>query len=78
MGTAVSDEAVFAICERVAEVQALLHDHLECGKHYAAEVIAKAQSILSEDDLLRALWKVGYFQASFDASMPLNLDEWCR
>jgi hypothetical protein len=69
-----SDEAVFAICERVAEFQALLHDHLECGKHSAAEVIAKAQSILSEDGLLRAMWEVGYFQASFVASMPLNLD----
>ena len=35
-------EQVFAICERVAEVQALLHDHTECGRHSAAEVVAKA------------------------------------
>jgi len=51
----------FAICERVAEVQALLHDHVECGKHTPAEVVAKAQAILSEDALLEAMYAVGYF-----------------
>jgi hypothetical protein len=54
-------EQVFAICERVAEVQTLLHDHLECGKHTAADVIAKAQAVLSESELLRAMFDVGYF-----------------
>ena len=33
---------VWEICERVAEVQALLDDHLAGGKHSAADVIAKA------------------------------------
>jgi hypothetical protein len=28
------DNPMWAICERVAEVQALLHDHFECGKHF--------------------------------------------
>jgi hypothetical protein len=51
---------VWAICERVAEVQALLHDHVECGKHSAADVVAKAQAVLSEPDLLRAMFDVGY------------------
>ena len=32
-----ADNPVWAICERVAEVQALLHDHAECGKHTAAD-----------------------------------------
>jgi hypothetical protein len=41
------DNPVWAICERVAEVQDLLHDHVECGKHSAADVVAKAQAILS-------------------------------
>jgi hypothetical protein len=41
-----ADNPVWKICERVAEVQALLHDHPECGKHSAAEVVAKAQAIL--------------------------------
>jgi hypothetical protein len=41
-----TNEKVLAICERVAEVQALLHDYLECGKHSAADVIAKAQAVL--------------------------------
>jgi hypothetical protein len=40
-------------------VQALLHDHVECGKHTAADVVAKAQAILSESGLLMAMWKVG-------------------
>jgi hypothetical protein len=33
---------VWQIRERMAEVQALLqHDHAECGKHTAADVVAK-------------------------------------
>jgi hypothetical protein len=52
---------VLAICERVTEVQALLHDYLECGKHSAADVIAKAQAVLSESEVLRAVFDVGYF-----------------
>jgi len=32
----------------MAEVQALLHDHAECGKYSAADVIAKAEAVLSE------------------------------
>ena len=42
------DNPVREICERVAEVQAVLHDHVECGKHSAADVVAKAQAVLSE------------------------------
>jgi hypothetical protein len=45
----------------VAEVQALLHDHIECGKHSAADVVAMAQAVLSESELLRAVFDVGYF-----------------
>jgi|HubBroStandDraft_6_1064221.scaffolds.fasta_scaffold184072_3 hypothetical protein len=32
------DSPVWAICERVAEVQALLDDHVAGGKHTAADV----------------------------------------
>jgi hypothetical protein len=49
------------IRERMAEVQALLHDHAEGGKYSAADVVARAQEILSESKLLRAMWDVGYF-----------------
>jgi hypothetical protein len=45
------DNPVREICERVAEVQALLDDHLAGGKHSAAEVVAKAQAVLSESEL---------------------------
>ena len=38
------------ICERVAEVQALLDDHVAGGKHSAADVVAKAQAVLSESN----------------------------
>jgi hypothetical protein len=55
------DNPLWKICERVAEVQALLHDHVECGKHSAADVVAKAQTVLSEAMLLRAMFDVGYF-----------------
>jgi hypothetical protein len=54
-------EAVFAICERVAEVQSLLDDHIAGGKHTAADVVAKAQAVLSETELLRAMFDVGNF-----------------
>jgi hypothetical protein len=56
--------SVGAICERVAEVQALLDDHIADGRHSAAGVIAKAQAVLSVV-LLPAMFDVGYF--------PLNM-----
>jgi hypothetical protein len=54
-------EQAFAICERVAEVQAPLYDHIECGKHASADVDVKAQAVLSEAELLQAIFDVGYF-----------------
>jgi hypothetical protein len=47
-GPLLVDNQVWEICERLAEVQALLDDHIACGKHSAAEVVAKAQAVLSE------------------------------
>jgi hypothetical protein len=58
---AMATNPVWEICERMAEVQALLHDHVECDKHSAADVVAKAQAVLSESELLRAMFDVGYF-----------------
>jgi hypothetical protein len=52
---------VWEICEHVAEIQALLDEHLAGGKRSAAEVVAKAQAVLSEAQLLRAMFVVGYF-----------------
>ena len=45
--------ALLAICERVAKLQALL---LGDSKHTAEEAVAKAQAVLSEADLLRAMF----------------------
>ena len=39
------DNPVWGICERVAEVQAMLDDHVAGGKHSAADVVAKAQAV---------------------------------
>jgi hypothetical protein len=64
------DNPLWEICERVAEVQALLDDHVAGGKHSAAEVVAKAQAVLSESQLLRAMFDVGYF--------PPNITSACR
>ena len=55
------DNPVWETCERVAEVQALLEDHVAGGKHSASDVVAKAQTVLSEAELLRATFVVGYF-----------------
>jgi len=57
----VSSNPVWEICEHVAEIQALLDDYLAGGKHTAADVVAKAQAVLSEAVLLRAMFDVGYF-----------------
>jgi hypothetical protein len=35
--------------------------NVECGKHSAADVIAKAQAVMSKAELLRAMFDVGYF-----------------
>jgi hypothetical protein len=66
-------EAVFAIWERVAEVQALLDDHIAGGKHSAADVVAKAQAVLSEPELLRAMFDVGYFPPNTPPSVEWAL-----
>ena len=42
-------------------MQALLDDHIAGGKHSAAAVVAGAQAVLSEIELLRGMFDVGYF-----------------
>ncbi len=56
-----ADNPLWEICERVAEDQALLDDHIAGAKHSAADVVAKVQAMLSEADLLLAMFDVGYF-----------------
>lgn len=62
-GEAVRDirKSALEICDRVAEAQAILHDHSECGRYTPEEVVAKLDSLLCEEGLLRAMWDVGYF-----------------
>ncbi len=65
------DKAMWAICDRIAEVQALLHDHIEGKRQTHFEVIAKANEIFSEPELLKAMHEVGYFASN----TPLASDE---
>ncbi len=37
--------SAWAICERVAEAQALLHDHTEGGQFTASELVRKRDSL---------------------------------
>jgi hypothetical protein len=53
--------SAWAICDRVAEAQALLHDHTESGRFTAEELVGKLAALLAEEGLLRAMWEVGYF-----------------
>ena len=55
------EKLTFEICDRVAEAQAILHDHLECGKYTPQEALQKLQAVMSEDGLIYAMWKVGFF-----------------
>jgi hypothetical protein len=55
------DNPLWEICERVAEVQSLVDDHIAGGKHSAADVVSKAKAVLSEPELFRAMFDVGYF-----------------
>ena len=56
--------AVWAICERIAEVQAILEDHLETGKYRINEVPFLINEILSEDGLRDAMNAVGYLKSN--------------
>lgn len=51
----------WAICERVAEAQAMLNVHIEGDRFTADELVRKLAALMTEDGLLRAMWEVGYF-----------------
>jgi hypothetical protein len=60
-GAPMADNPLWEICERVAKLQTVLDDHIKGGKHTAADVVAKAQAVLSEPELLWAMFHFGYF-----------------
>jgi hypothetical protein len=60
----------FEICERVSEAQALIHDHVECGKPTAEEVVARLRALFEEQTLLQAMYDVGYFPQN--TTLPKN------
>jgi hypothetical protein len=53
-------DAVWAICERIAEVKTLVEEHLESGTYQKSEIPFLINEILSEDGLQEALLAVGY------------------
>jgi hypothetical protein len=62
-GGAVSEirKCAHDICDRIAEAQAILHDHSGCGRYTPAEVVAKLDALFNEEGLLRAMHTAGYF-----------------
>jgi hypothetical protein len=54
-------DIAFEICKRVAEAQAHIHDHVECGKQAAEEVVKRLRALFEERSLLQAMYGVGYF-----------------
>lgn len=63
--------AAWAICDRLAEAQALLHDHLESGRFTSDEIVKKLAALMSEEGLLRAMWQLEYF--SPDTPPPVTI-----
>lgn len=63
----------WAICDRVAEAQALLHDHLEGGRFTTDEMVRKLAALMAQEALLRAIWEVGYFPP--DNQPPVTIAE---
>jgi hypothetical protein len=61
----------FEICERVAEAQALIYDHVECGKHSTEEFVVGLRVLFEERGLLQAMYDVGYFAQN--APLPSTL-----
>jgi hypothetical protein len=61
----------WAICGRVAEARAMLHDHLEGGRFTADEIVRKLAALMKEEGLLRAMWEVGYFPP--DTPPPITI-----
>lgn len=53
---------IWAICERVVEVQAILEDHLETGKYRRDELPRLISEILGEEGLREAMDAVGYLR----------------
>jgi len=70
-GGAGLQEIAFEICERVAEAQALIHVHVEFGKHTAKEVARRLRLLLEDRTLLEAMYDVGYFPQN--TPLPRNL-----
>jgi hypothetical protein len=57
----IMQNAAFEICERVAEAQSLIHDHVECGRHSAEQLVLRLRVLFEERALLQAMYDVGYF-----------------
>jgi hypothetical protein len=66
------DTPIFVIAEAVSEAQAILHDHLECGRHSPEETLTRLSLVLSEKTLLKAMYDVGYFPASTPPDLPFS------
>ena len=55
---------IWAICERLSEIQTVIESHLEAGTYRTDEVPWLISEILSEDGLREAMDTVGYLPPS--------------
>ena len=53
-------EHAYSVCDVIAEAQAILHDHRECGRHTSEEVINKLDALFKTAGLDRAMWELEY------------------
>jgi hypothetical protein len=72
------DKPEFVIAEAVSEAQAILHNHLECGRHTPQVALARLQAVLPEAPLLRAMYDIGYFPASTPPHVPITVGHFTR
>jgi hypothetical protein len=70
-----SDNPVHVLAEAMAEVQAVVHDHVECGKYDPAEVLARIKAVVSERSLIQAMYDVGFFPANNPPDAVFTLPE---
>jgi hypothetical protein len=70
-----SNDPTHAIAEAIAEAQAILHDHLDGGVGSPADALARANLVLSERTLIRALHDTGFMPSNNppDATSPLPI-----
>ncbi len=67
------DDAAHVIADAVAEAQAALYDHYQCGQRTSAEVLAKINVIMYDPKLIQAMHNHGYIPANSPPEVNFTL-----